>query len=61
MSVISLILAIALVGVLLWAINRFLPMDSKVKGILNIVVIVVLILWLLKQFGILNFLGNVKV
>lgn len=54
------ILAIALFGVLLWAINKFLPMDSKVKAILNVIAIIALIIWLLDQFGILAFLSKVK-
>lgn len=52
-SFISLIFVIVLVGVALWAINSFIPMDGKIKRILNIVVVVVLVLWLLYIFGIL--------
>ena len=60
MSLLMVILAIALFGVLLWAINKFLPMDSKVKAILNVIAIIALIIWLLDQFGILAFLSKVK-
>lgn len=52
-SFISLIFVIVLVGVALWAINSFIPMDGKIKKILNVVVVVVLVLWLLYIFGIL--------
>ena len=61
MSLLTIILVIVLVGVLLWAINRFIPMDSKIKSILNIVVVIVLILWLLQAFGVLGALGGVRV
>jgi hypothetical protein len=49
------------VGVLLWAINSFIPMDSKIKSILNIVVVIALIFWLLQAFGILGSLSSVRV
>jgi hypothetical protein len=58
MTLLGLIIALVIVGVLLWAINAYVPMDAKIKGILNVVVILVVLLWLLAQFlpsgGILN-------
>jgi len=61
MSLLTIILVIVVVGVLLWAINSFIPMDGKIKSILNIVVVIVLILWLLQAFGVLNSLSGVRV
>jgi hypothetical protein len=61
MSFLSIIIAIIIVGVLLWAVNSFIPMDGKIKGILNAIVVIVLILWLLQVFGVLGSLGNVRV
>jgi hypothetical protein len=61
MSLLTIILVIVVVGVLLWAINRFIPMDSKIKSILNIVVVIALIFWLLQAFGILGSLSSVRV
>jgi hypothetical protein len=61
MSILTILLVIVVVGVLLWAINSFLPMDPKVKSILNIVVVILLILWLLQAFGLLNVLRGVHV
>lgn len=52
-SLISLIFLLVLVGVALWAINSFIPMDAKIKKILNVVVVVVVVLYLLYAFGIL--------
>ena len=60
MSLLILILGIALFGVLLWAINKFLPMDSSIKKLLNIVAVVALIIWLLKEFGVLQLLSGIK-
>ena len=56
-----LIITLVVVGVILWAINSFIPMEGRVKNILNGVVIIVLVLWLLQAFGILGSLGNVHV
>ena len=54
MDLIQLILVLIAVGVGLWLINSFIPMDSKIKQILNIVVVIVVVLWLLKVFGIFD-------
>jgi hypothetical protein len=61
MSILTILLVIVLVGVLLWAVNSFIPMDSKVKSILNVVVVVLLIIWLLQAFGVLHGLSSVRV
>ncbi len=53
--VINIIIALVVVGVLLWLINTYIPMDGKIKGILNGVVIIVVILWLLRAFGLFTF------
>ena len=54
MSLVSIIIALIVVGVVLWVINTYIPMDGKIKGILNIVVVVGVILWLLQSFGVFN-------
>jgi hypothetical protein len=54
MTLIGLIVTLVLVGVLLYLINAFVPMDPKIKSILNVVVVIVLILWLLEAFGVLG-------
>jgi hypothetical protein len=50
MSLISLILTLIVIGVLLWLINTYIPMDAKIKKIINIVVVVAVILWVLGLF-----------
>lgn len=54
---INLIITLIVVGVLLWLVNNYLPMDGKIKQILNIVIIIAVILWLLRSFGILSGAG----
>lgn len=60
MPLLNVILTLVVVGVILWLINTYIPMQGTIKKILNIVVVVVVILWLLYGFGILNGSGSVK-
>jgi uncharacterized BrkB/YihY/UPF0761 family membrane protein len=55
----GILMVLLVVGVLLWLINTYVPMDAKVKKILNIVAIVAVILWLLNVFGIFGYLKSV--
>ena len=50
---INLIITLVIVGVLLWLVNTYLPMDGKIKSILNIVIVIAVIIWLLRSFGIM--------
>jgi hypothetical protein len=61
MSLITIVITLIVVGVLLWLVNAYIPMDGKIKKILNIVVVVVVVLWLLNVFGVWGHLGNVRV
>jgi len=61
MSLISIVLTLIVVGVLLWLVNTYIPMDAKIKKILNIVVVVVVVLWLLQVLGVLGALHGVRV
>ena len=58
---ISLVLTLIVVGVLLWLVNSFIPMDGKIKRILNVVVVICVVVWLLYAFGILGRSGDIKV
>ena len=48
------IIVLIIVGVLLWLVNNKIPMDGTIKTIINLVVIIAVIVWLLRSFGILN-------
>lgn len=61
MSLISLVVVLIVVGVLLWLVNTHIPMDAKIKQILNIVVVIAVVLWLLSVFGVLPSLGTIHV
>jgi hypothetical protein len=61
MSLINLIVVLIVVGVILWLINNYLPMDRKIKSILNAVVVIAVVLWLLQVFGLLTSLNSIHV
>ena len=61
MSLVALVVTLLVVGVLLWAINTYIPMDAKIKQILNIAVVIAVILWLLSAFGLLGSMNNIRV
>jgi Flp pilus assembly protein TadB len=51
MPLINLVITLIVVGVLLWLINRYIPMASSIKSILNVVVVLVVVVWLLQAVG----------
>jgi len=61
MTMISLVVTLIVVGVLLWLVNTYLPMDGKIKKILNAVVVVCVVVWLLYAFGVLGRAGDIRV
>jgi len=61
MPLLTILLVIIVVGVLLWLVNSFIPMDRNIKTILNVVVVVALVVWLLKVFGLFSYLMDIHV
>jgi hypothetical protein len=61
MPLIHVVVVLIVVGVLLWLVNRFIPMAGSIKTILNAVVVIAVILWLLNVFGILNYVSTINV
>ena len=61
MSLINLVVVLIVVGVLLWLVNTYIPMDGKIKNILNVVVVIAVVVWLLQAFGVLGSLGAIHV
>lgn len=60
MPILSIMLAIVVIGLILYLINVYVPMESRIKTILNIAVIVFVIVWLLQAFGILGSLREFR-
>lgn len=61
MDLISLIVTLIVIGVLLWLVNSYIPMDHKIKRILNIVVVVAVVVWLLNVLGLMDSIRGVRV
>ncbi len=61
MSLISLVVTLIVVGVLLWLVNNFIPMQHNIKSILNGLVVVCVVLWLLNVFGVFHSMARIHV
>lgn len=61
MSLIGLIVVLVVVGLILYLVNNYIPMDSKIKMILNVIIVIAVVLWLLSAFGLLAGLDNIHI
>lgn len=61
MSLLSVLLVLIVAGIILYLVNNYIPMDGTIKRILNIVVVIVVIVWLLKVFGLFSYLTNIHI
>lgn len=61
MSLLSIIITLIVVGLLLWLVNTYIPMDRKIKNILNIVIVIAVVIWLLRAFGVLDSLKGIRI
>ena len=59
MPLMTVVITLIVVGVLLWLVNTYIPMDGKIKNILNAVVVIAVIVWLLYAFGVLDRTGDI--
>ncbi|WP_372773628.1 Thivi_2564 family membrane protein [Mangrovibacterium sp.] len=61
MPILTVFIVILGVGVILWLVNSYIPMQRTIKGILNAVVVIILVIWLLKVFGVLSSMQNIQI
>ncbi|MFY9664816.1 MAG: Thivi_2564 family membrane protein [Candidatus Cybelea sp.] len=61
MALIEVVIVLIVVGVLLWLINTYIPMASPIKSLLNAVVVIVLVVWLLRVFGVWHYITSLRV
>ncbi len=61
MPLVQILIALIVVGVLLWLVNSFIPMQGNIKSILNGVVVIAVVLWLLNVFGVFHSLAHIRV
>jgi len=61
MPLLQLVIVLVVVGVILWVINNYIPMQNTIKKILNAVVVIGVILWLLNVFGVIGSLQGIRI
>ena len=61
MPLLNIVITLIVVGVLLWLVNRFIPMQGTIKSILNGVVVIAVVLWILNVFGLFHSLSAIHV
>jgi hypothetical protein len=61
MPLLTILIVLVVAGLILWLVNTYIPMDHKIKTILNVVVVIVVIIWLLKIFKVFTFLTNIHI
>lgn len=61
MPLIQVVIILVVIGVILWVINSYIPMQSTIKKILNAVVVIAVIIWLLSVFGLIGNISTIRV
>ena len=61
MPLLTILLVLIVAGILLWLVNTFIPMDGKIKTILNAVVVIAIVIWLLKIIGLFSYLRDIHI
>lgn len=61
MPLLQIVEVLIVVGLLLWLVNRFIPMQGTIKSVLNGVVIIVVVLWILNIFGLFHSLSTIHI
>ncbi len=61
MPLIQLVIVLVVVGVILWVVNNYIPMQSTIKKLLNAVVVIAVVLWLLNVFGLIGDISRLRI
>jgi hypothetical protein len=61
MPLVQVVLVLIVVGILLWLVDRFIPMAGSIKSIMNAVVVIAVVLWLLNIFGLFHSLSAIRI
>ena len=61
MPLVTVVMYLVIAGVLLWLVNNYIPMDGKIRQIVNALVVVVVVVWLLQVFGVMGPLSRIRV
>lgn len=60
MSLITILITLVVAGVILGLINEYIPMDGKIKKIINVIAIIAIVFWLIKAFGLLKYISDIN-
>lgn len=60
MPLIEIVIVLIVVGVLLWLVNTYIPMARPIKSLLNAVVVIVMVVWILKVFGLWHYVTHIR-
>jgi hypothetical protein len=61
MPLVNVVVSLMVIGVLMWLVNRYIPMQGTIKGILNAVVVIAVVLWILNIFGLYRYISELRV
>lgn len=61
MPLLQVVVTLIVVGIVLWLVNRFIPMQSTIKSILNGVVVIAVVVWIANLYGLFNSLSRVHI
>jgi hypothetical protein len=61
MPLLQIVITLVAVGIVLWLVNRFIPMQSTIKSILNGVVVIAVVLWIANLYGLFNSLSRIHI
>lgn len=61
MPLLQVLIILVIAGVVLWLINNYIPMDNKIKKVLNVVAVIIVVLWLLSVFGVLDSVSRMRI
>ncbi|HXP72488.1 MAG TPA: Thivi_2564 family membrane protein [Candidatus Dormibacteraeota bacterium] len=61
MPLLQILMVLIAIGVLLWLVDRFIPMQGTIKSIFNGVVVIATVLWLLNIFGLFHSLSRIRI
>jgi len=61
MPLLTILLVLIIVGIILWLVNTYVPMDRKIKIILNWVVVIIVLIWLARATGIWDYLSRARI
>lgn len=54
MTLIGLLIILVIIGVGLYLLNTLVPMDNKIRTIINVVVVIAVLLWVAEEFGLIG-------